>query len=143
LKAEEYFLDTSIVVYAAGKPSEHKEPCLNVLQNVKTRKMSVALDTEVVQEILYRYHRLGLHREAVKLAWYMLRLKPRILAVSQKDIESSLHLYSKYSPQGIPPRDTIHVATMLNNGIRKIITTDKHFGDVITEVERIDPKTIT
>ena len=142
MKAEEYFLDTSIIIYAAGKPSEYKEPCLKVLQNVKTRKILTAVDTEVIQEILYRYHRLGLHKEAVKLVWYTLRLKPRILGVSQKDIESSIHLYSKYSPRGIPPRDTIHVATMLNNGIIKIITTDKHFGDVITEVERIDPKTI-
>jgi len=140
LKAEEYFLDTSIIVYAAGKPSEYKEPCLKVLQNIKNRKILTAIDTEIFQEILYRYHRLGLHVEAVRLAWYVLKLKPRMLAVSQKDIESSIQLYNKYSPQGIPPRDTIHVATMLNNGIRKIITTDKHFGDMITEVEKIDPK---
>jgi len=32
---------------------------------------------------------------------------------------------------------------MLNNGIGKIITVDKHFGEVITEVERIDPKEAT
>ena len=143
MKAEEYFLDTSIIVYAAGKPSEYKESCLKVLQNIKNREILTAIDTEVFQEILYRYHRLGLHAEAVRLAWYVLKLKPRILAVSQKDVESSIQLYNKYSPRGIPPRDTIHVATMLNNGIRKIITTDKHFGDIVTEVERIDPKTFT
>lgn len=103
----------------------------------------MAIDTEIVQEILYRYHRLGLCEEAVKLAWYLLKLKPRVLPISQRDVESSIQLYHKYSVKGIPPRDTIHLATMLNNGIRKIIAADKRFGEVITEVERIDPKEIT
>jgi len=131
------------VVYAAGKPNEYKEPCTKVLHNIRTGKLSVAIDTEIVQEILYRYHRIGLHEEAIKLAWYLLRLKPRVLPVLQRDVESSIQLYHKYAIKGIPPRDTIHLATMLNNKIRKIITVDKHFGEVITEVERVDPKEIT
>jgi len=32
---------------------------------------------------------------------------------------------------------------MINNDIAKIITVDKHFGDVIREVERVDPKSIS
>jgi len=142
LRAEQYFLDVNIVIYAAGKPSEYKEPCTKVLHNIRTGKLSVAIDTEIVQEILYRYHRIGLHEEAIKLAWYLLRLKPKVLPISQRDVESSIQLYHKYSIKGIPPRDTIHLATMLNNEIRKIITVDKHFGEVITEVKRVDPREI-
>jgi len=143
LKVEEFFLDVNVLFYAAGKPSEYKEPCINILRRISARKLSVAIDTEVVQEILYRYHRLGLYDEAVKLAWYLLKLKPRVLPVLRKDVEDSLQFYSRYSTRGIPPRDTIHLATMLNNGIRKIITVDKHFGEAITEVERVDPKELT
>jgi len=102
--------------------------------------LTVVIDTEIVQEILYRYRRLGLFDEAVKLAWYLLELKPRVLPVSQRDVESSIQLYHKYSDKGIPPRGTIHLATVLNNKITKIITVDKHFGRIITEVERIDPE---
>lgn len=143
MNVEQYFLDVNIVIYAAGKPSEYKEPCIKVLQKIKTGKLSVAIDTEVVQEILYRYHRIGLYDEAVKLAWYLLRLKPQVLTISQRDVETSLHLYHKYSVKGIPPRDTIHLAAMLDNGLTKIITLDRHFGEVIAEVERVDPKEIT
>jgi len=143
LKDAEYFLDVNVVIYAAGKPSEYKEPCIRVLHNVRTRKLRVTVDTEIVQEILCRYHRLGLGEEAVKLAWYLLKLKPRVLPISLKDVESSIQFYHRYSAKGVPPRDTIHLATMLNNGIGKIITVDKHFGEVITEVERIDPKKVT
>jgi predicted nucleic acid-binding protein len=143
LKPEEYFLDVNIVIYAAGKPNEYKEPCVKVLRNVKARNLHVAIDPEIVQELLYRYHRIGLCDEAIELAWYLLKLKPRVLPISRKDLESSLQFYHKYSTKGVPPRDTIHLAAMLNNGIRKIITADRHFGEIITEVERIDPKKIT
>ena len=143
VRTEHYFLDVNIVIYAAGKPSEFKETCIKVLHNIRAGKLSVAIDTEIVQEILYRYHRIGLHEEGIKLAWYLLRLKPKVLSISQRELESSIQLYHKYATKGIPPRDTVHLATMLNNEIRKIITVDKHFGEVITEVERVDPKEIT
>jgi len=139
---ERYFLDVNIVFYAAGKLSEYKEPCVKVLQNIRAGKLSVAIDTEIVQEILYRYHRIGLYEEAVRLAWYLLKLKPKVLPISRRDVESSIQLYHKYSVKGVPPRDTIHVAVILNNGIKKIVSVDKHFGKVITEVERVDPKEI-
>ncbi len=35
-------------------------------------------------------------------------------------------------------RDVIHAAVMFNNGISKMISTDKHF-DVIMGIRRIDP----
>ena len=142
MNAEQHFLDVNIIIYAAGKPSEHKEPCTKVLQKIRAGKLRVAIDTEIIQELLCRYHRVGLHEQAVKLAWYVLKLKPKVLPISQKDVESSIQLYHKYSTKRIPPRDTIHLATMLNNGIKKIISVDKHFGGIITEVQRIDPKQI-
>jgi len=39
---------------------------------------------------------------------------------------------------GITSRDAIHAATMMNNGIKEIISTDPHF-DLIHEIKRIDP----
>ena len=102
--------------------------------------LKVAIDTEI-QELLYRCHSLRLGQEGVKLALYTLRLKPRVLPVTARDAEDSIHLYHKYIDNGVPPRDALHLAVMLNNDINKIITADEHFGKVIREVERIDPKT--
>lgn len=142
MKAERYFLDVNVIFYAAGRTSDFKEACVKVLDRIRAGRLWVAIDTEIVQEILYRYHRIGLYEEAVKLAWYLLKLKPKVLPVSLRDVESSIQLYHKYSVKGVPPRDTIHVAVMLNNGIKKIVSVDKHFGKVITEVERVHPKEI-
>jgi len=67
-----------------------------------------------------------------------LRLKLRILPVTARDIDDAIYFYHKYMNEGVPPRDTLHLAVMLKNNIKKILTVDKHFETVIREVERID-----
>lgn len=66
----------------------------------------------------------------------------RVLPVVRRDIDDALLLFDKYSLMGVPPRDTLHVAVMLNNRVTQIITLDKHFGHVIREVQRIEPKSL-
>jgi predicted nucleic acid-binding protein len=56
----------------------------------------------------------------------------------EKEIESSLYLYQQYNKRGASPRDIIHVAAMMGEGLDKIVSVDKHF-DIIEEVDRIDP----
>jgi len=65
-----------------------------------------------------------------------------VLPVTARDAEDSIHLFHKYMNSKVPPRDTLHLAVMLNNDINKIITVDKHFETAIREVDRIDPKTL-
>lgn len=134
----EYFLDTNIFMYAAGKPHKFKEPCVAILSKVASGNLSAAVDAEVFQEIMYRYHHINLADKGVDLAWSMVDIGIDVLPVTKKDIEISLYYYQKYRKWGVSPRDIIHVATMLNNGIEKITSVDKHF-DVIEEVNRIDP----
>jgi predicted nucleic acid-binding protein len=56
----EYFIDTNIFMYAAGKPHKFKEPCVSLLSRVQSGELKAAIDTEVFQEILYRYHHINL-----------------------------------------------------------------------------------
>lgn len=42
------FLDTSVVMYAAGKKHEYKEPCVSVPEKIERHALEVAIDTEVV-----------------------------------------------------------------------------------------------
>jgi predicted nucleic acid-binding protein len=140
---EPLFIDTSVPIYAAGRPSEHKEACAKVLEKVERDELDAAIDTEVIQEILYRFHRLEMGRQGLELCRNLLRLGLRVVPVLKRDVEDALPLFEKYSPRRIPPRDVLHAATMMNNGIRKIITVDTHFGDIIKEVERVDPKSVS
>ena len=52
-----------------------------------------------------------------------------------------IELAEAYKHQRVSPRDLVHVAVMVNHGIRKIISVDSHF-DIISEVMRIDPKNL-
>jgi predicted nucleic acid-binding protein len=134
----EYFLDTNIFMYAAGKPHEFKEPCISILSKVQSGELNAAIDTEVFQEILYRYHHINLSDKGVDLAWSMMDIGFDVLPVTKKVIEVSLYFYQQYQNKGISPRDIIHVATMMQNDIKKIVSVDRHF-DIIEEVQRIDP----
>lgn len=134
----DYFLDTNIFMYAAGKPHKYKQPCIEILSKTESGGINAIVDTEVFQEIIYRYHHIDLADKGTDLAWSIMDIGIDILPVTKKDIEVSLYYYLKYRKDGITPRDMIHVATMLNSDTAKIISVDKHF-DVIEEVERIDP----
>ncbi|MBW2740443.1 MAG: type II toxin-antitoxin system VapC family toxin [Deltaproteobacteria bacterium] len=61
-----------------------------------------------------------------------------VLPVTKKDIEISLYFYQQYRDKIVLPRDIIHAATMVQNGLETIVSVDKHF-DIIEEVQRIAP----
>ena len=136
---DKYFLDTGIFMYAAGKEHEHKQPCIIILQKVKEKTFTSIIDTEVIQEILYRYHRIGMRESVLELSWSILDLVTIVLPVSQEDVKLALFYYKKYQKFDISPRDFIHLAIMINNGLTDIVSTDHHF-DKFEEVTRVDPR---
>lgn len=132
-----YFIDSNIVMYAVGKEHEYKESCGRVLQKIGDDEITGVINTEVLQEILYRYFKIGKGKEGLETARDFFLAVSEVLPVTSKDIEKNFSLFEKY--KDFPPRDSLHVAVMLNNGLNEIISTDKHF-DKIKEVTRIDPR---
>lgn len=133
-----YFIDTNIIMYAAGKPHKYKKPCLNTLQEIKDKEIVGVIDTEVIQEIVYRFHYIDMIDEGIELAWSLLDLEPLVHPVTLEHSKTALFFGAKYKNQKISPRDFIHLAVMVNNDIGSIISTDTHF-DLFEEVQRIDP----
>jgi predicted nucleic acid-binding protein len=60
-----------------------------------------------------------------------------VLPTTSADVITARELGNRY-PQ-MAPRDWLHLAVMLNNGITEIINADKHF-DGVEGVTRLDPK---
>jgi len=52
---ETYFLDSNIFMYAAGKDHVYKNPCLTILNGIEAHKLSAVINSEILQELLYRY----------------------------------------------------------------------------------------
>jgi predicted nucleic acid-binding protein len=133
------FLDANVVMYAVGSEHPYRLPCQQVMSAIVNDMLRAAIDTEIVQEILHRYGALRRYAEAVAIAQDLLSVVNLVYPVTLRDIRRALELFSAYSAQGVQARDTIHAAVMQNNGIRLIISADRH-SDLIEGIERIDPQ---
>jgi len=132
------FLDTNVFMYAAGRPHAYKSPCLQILSEVEVRRCSAAVDTEVLQEILYRYSHIGLAEKGIQLCQELLSYPLTVLSVTETDIELAVRLFDSHRGTGLKPRDAVHAAVVRNNGISRVVSTDRHFF-ALTFVTRIDP----
>ncbi len=133
----QYFIDTNIFIYSVGRDHPLKSKCASVIQRIRDEEIRAVLNTEIIQEILYRYQSIKELPLGVRLARETILLSSKILPVTEKDIALALGILESH-PR-IETRDAFHAATMIHNGVKEIISTDSHF-DHISEIKRIDPK---
>lgn len=133
------FLDTNIFLYAVGAPHPRRSVCADLLRRVGGGSVPAITNTEVVQEILHVYSRRGDRGKGLMVARDIASLFLGLLPVTRKDAFRACDLLQRYPAVG--PRDAIHAATMLSNGIEKIASLDPDF-DVIREIERVPPERV-
>ena len=98
--------------------------------------MEANVDTEVLQEVIYVYwYRKRLER-GLDYVDRLLILFPAPLPVSGETIAAARDILSAY-PR-LEPRDAIHAAVVVNQGLEAIISADRAF-DEIREIKRMDP----
>jgi predicted nucleic acid-binding protein len=131
-------LDVNVPMYAAGRDHPYRQSCITILSHIADGSLAAAIDTEIIQEILYRYGALREWDVAVKMATNLLTLAPLVLPITPADAAAAVELFAKYAPAGVTARDLIHVAVMRNNGLTTIISTDAHF-DRVDGITRLDP----
>ncbi len=132
------FLDVNIPMYAGGKEHHYREPCRWVMTEVAEGRLAVAIDTEIVQEILYRFSSLQCWQTGVAMARDVMALVADVHPVEAVDARLAIELFERYGPRGAAARDVLHVAVMKNRGLTEIITTDPHF-DLFEGITRLDP----
>ncbi len=130
------FLDTNVFLYAAGSDHPKRGACARVLRKVADGSLEATVNSEVVQEILYVLSRRGRREDAVVLARHVASLFPDLLPVTRDDMLGACDLVLRYP--GLPARDAVHAATMLNNGLTRIVSVDGDY-DQIRGVRRIEP----
>lgn len=123
-------------MYAAGAAHAYRSPCQEALRRVVAGELDGVTNAEVHQEILYRYLALGLDAKAREVSEDFEVMVPRVLNISLDDVRVARRLSVAYP--SLPGRDLLHVAVMLNNGVTRILSADRHF-DAISEIERVDP----
>jgi uncharacterized protein len=133
------FIDTNIPMYAAGKDHPLKKSCLDILESIAKGEIEAFTDTEVFQEILYRYFYISQRKTGFEVFdLFAIIMDGSILPVRHGDIMLARLLAEKEETFKLSPRDLIHLAVMLNNGIRHIVTADLGFAG-FPEIEVIEP----
>ena len=130
------FIDANIIMYTVGKKHKYKKPCSFLIRRIAEENIVAASDTEVLQEIMYRYRLTSSFERARETYNDFNSLVSLMFPVTTDDVDLALELLERH--QNIQPRDAIHAAVMLNNGLTRIYSTDVHF-DEIKGIERIDP----
>jgi predicted nucleic acid-binding protein len=130
------FLDTNVFLYAAGGDHPQREPCAGLLRKVAEGTLEATVNSEVVQEILYVLVRRGRRADGVALARHVADLFPDLLPVTRQDMIRACDLVRRYPK--LPVRDAVHGATMLSNGLKRVISVDRDF-DQIAGIDRVDP----
>jgi predicted nucleic acid-binding protein len=132
-------LDVSVPMYAAGQDHPLKAACAWVMREITEGRWDVAIDTETIQEVLYRYGALQRWDIATTMAANLLDLAPAVYPVLLVDVRVAIELFRDYAPLGVKARDVLHAAVMKNNSLAQIISTDRHF-DQIEGITRLDPQ---
>jgi predicted nucleic acid-binding protein len=134
--ADPVFVDANVPMYAVGAAHPLKQPCVDFLEAAARGEIVALTDAEVLQEILHRYSALSQRKQAIEVVRLFVKVVPTVLPITLADVEGALDVHRRYA--GLQARDSLHVAVMANNGVRRILSADQHF-DVVGEVQRFDP----
>jgi uncharacterized protein len=128
------FVDTSVIMFAAGAEHPRRAGCRAVLAAVAAGRLDAVISAEVVQEILHRFSRSD-REVGSRMAHAAIGLFAPVVALDHPAIAEAVRRYS-FSP--LLARDLVHVATCQVLGIEEIISVDADF-DAVEGLRRIDP----
>jgi len=130
------FVDTAIVMYAAGADHPLREPCQRLLTRIAEGSLEAVTSAEVIQEILHRFTALGRGQIGAVMARDALDLFAPVLPVTHAVMRRMPDLVEAHP--ALAARDLVHVATCLQEGITDIVSPDRGF-DSVPALRRIDP----
>jgi predicted nucleic acid-binding protein len=131
------FIDTAVLMYAAGDEHPLREPSARLLERTANGDLDAVISVEVVQEIVHRFLALRRPEIGIEMAQYALDLFAPVLPVTHgvmRRVPGLVGLYPR-----LAARDLVHVATCQHEGIAEIISPDRGF-DAVEGMKRTDPE---
>jgi uncharacterized protein len=131
-----FLFDTTVFVYARGRPHPYREPCLAIIADQVAGRLAGEAVAELIREYVQLRHRqTGDRWDAVQMARDIAAIC-RLHAAGEADMLRALELYEGHPRLGTT--DAVFAAVALNRGIDAVLTSDRGF-DGIPGLERIDP----
>lgn len=129
-------VDSNILMYAAGADHPNKAPSIRFLEKVAREQMDVALDAEVLQEILYRYRAIGRWPEGRQVYDAARLLFPVIYPITAEILDHAKSLLEDFP--ALDARDALHAAVAFRYEAEAICSYDRDF-DAVEGLTRIQP----
>lgn len=130
-----FFIDTNIFMYAIGTSHPFKEKAQALIRLIGEGTIKGAINTEVLQEVLYRYSSIGKSKIGYQLFEMLTETFHHVWPVFKEDLIEARTMQEKYS---VKTRDAIHAATMFRNGVNRLYSFDTDF-DRIPRLKRLIP----
>lgn len=130
------FIDTAIVMYAAGGEHALRGACRRIIEGIRDGDIDATTSVEVIQEIGHRFVSIREPAMARRLMADTLDLFAPVLPISHAVVRRVPDLLDRYPH--LQARDLVHVATCIHEGITDIVSPDRGF-DQVAEVRRLEP----
>jgi predicted nucleic acid-binding protein len=128
------FIDTAVLMYAAGADHPLRAPSVRIIKQVRDGELDGVISAEVIQEIFHRF--VAIHRPdlGTTLARDALDLFAPVLPVTHGVMDRMPALVERYP--SLAARDLVHVATCLEHGVGELVSPDRGF-DSVSEIRRL------
>ena len=121
-------IDANIIIYAVGRSHPYKEPCERLFGQIRQGITGYTIDAELIQEVLYVYSYRGDRRQAFAMVDELFVIFPDPLAIRREELTVARRLMEAHP--ALVPRDAIHAAVVIIQGLEGIVTTARAFRQV-------------
>jgi predicted nucleic acid-binding protein len=122
------FVDANVPMYLVGASHPHKNDAARLLEQAAAGNERLVTDVEVLQEILHRYVAID-RRRAIQDAFdALLAVVDDVFPIDLAIVERAKSIVLAYSR--LSARDAIHVATMQQRGVTRVMSFDTAFDEV-------------
>jgi predicted nucleic acid-binding protein len=129
-------IDTNIFMYAAGAKHRNRGSSVRLVKQISNDEADVAIDAEVLQEILHRYRAIGRWQDGVRVYDLVRKIVPAVIAIRAEHLDLARDLLDDNSR--LTARDALHAAVCYDTGARGICSFDRHF-DSLEGMVRYEP----
>lgn len=130
-------IDANLLIYSVGVEHLYKGISLDILAKGRRGELEMNINAEVLQEVLYYYHRRGRLALGFRLFDDLAVQFPYPFPISGHTARQARDLLERYP--SVQSRDAIHAAVVFENQLEGIISADRGL-DVIDGLVRFDPK---
>lgn len=128
------FVDTTIFLYAQGRPHPLRENCRRFLADCQEHGHAIHVSVEALQE--FTFHRLRSRPRSQVLAEARALQRSLVIHPFDADVLDEMLALMEVSP--VRGRDAVHAATAIVAGFAQIVSTDSDFVST-PGLQRVDP----